>query len=46
MSDAYSMPLDQVKTIAFGYGIDPDKFKEHTLRRMVATRLKRAAARG
>ena len=43
MSDAYSMPLDQVKTIAFGLGIDPDKFTEHTLRRMVATRLRRAA---
>lgn len=43
MSDAYAMPLDQVKTIALGYGIDPDKFKEATLRRMVATRLRRAA---
>jgi hypothetical protein len=45
MSAAYSMPLDQVKTLARGFGIDPDKFKEHTLRRMVATRLKRAEAR-
>ena len=43
MSDAYTMPLDQVKTIAFGLGIDPDKFTEHTLRRMVATRLRREA---
>lgn len=43
MTDAYSMPLDQLKTIAFGLGIDADKFKEHTLRRMVATRLKREA---
>lgn len=46
MSDAYTMPLDQLKTIALGYGIDPDKFKEATLRRMVATRLRRAARRG
>lgn len=42
---AYSMPLDQVKTLARGYGIDPDKFPEQSLRRMVSTRLKRAARR-
>lgn len=46
MTDPYTMPLDQVKTIARGYGIDPDKYFEATLRRMVATRLKRAAQRG
>jgi len=44
--DPYTMPFEQVQVLARERGIDPSKFTEHTLRRMVATRLKREARRG
>lgn len=43
--DAYTAPLSQVEGMARGLGIDPAKFTEHTLRRMVANRLKWEARR-
>lgn len=46
MIDVYTLPLEQVKQLAVIRGIDPVKFKEATLRRMVATRLKREARNG
>lgn len=43
--DPYTMPLEQVQDMARERGIDPAKFTEFVLRRMVATRLKREARR-
>ena len=43
--DAYTAPLAQVEGMARELGIDPAKFTEHTLRRMVATRLRKGARR-
>lgn len=39
--DVYSLPFELVRAMAVERGIDPAKFTEFTLRRMVATRLKR-----
>lgn len=41
MPDVYAMSYAQVRQLAILRGIDPDKFPEATLRRMLETRLRR-----
>lgn len=41
-----TMSRVELEVLARRFGIDPDKFRDHTLRRMVTTRLKREGMPG